>query len=71
MWVYLNGEILEADKAKISPLDRSSTFGDGVYEVIPSYNKKLFLFDEHLVRLKSSLNKTFISIPKDSSPYSS
>jgi D-alanine transaminase len=65
MWVYLNGEILEGDKAKISPLDRSSTFGDGVYEVIPSYNKKLFLFDEHLARLKSSLNKTFIPIPSE------
>ena len=35
MWVYLNGEIIPADEAKISPLDRSFTFGDGVYEVIP------------------------------------
>ena len=65
MWVYLNGEILEAEKAKISPLDRSFTFGDGVYEVIPSYNKELFLFDEHLERFKSSLNKTFIPIPSE------
>ena len=53
------------DRAKISPLDRSSTFGDGVYEVIPSYNKELFLFDEHLERFKSSLNKTFIPIPSE------
>ena len=65
MWVYLNGEILNEDEAKISPLDRSFTFGDGIYEVIPSYNQKLFLFDEHLQRLKASLAKTFIPIPSE------
>ena len=65
MWVYLNGEILNEDEAKISPLDRSFTFGDGIYEVIPSYNQKLFLFDEHLQRFKASLAKTFIPIPSE------
>ena len=65
MWVYLNGEIIPADEAKISPLDRSFTFGDGVYEVIPSYNQELFLFEEHLERFKISLAKTFIPAPTE------
>tara|TARA_X000000368_G_scaffold352640_1_gene293515 strand:- start:56 stop:895 length:840 start_codon:yes stop_codon:yes gene_type:complete len=65
MWVYLNGEILNEGEAKISPLDRSFTFGDGIYEVIPSYNQKLFLFDEHLQRFKASLAKTFIPVPSE------
>ena len=65
MWVYLNGEIIPADEAKISPLDRSFTFGDGVYEVIPSYNQELFLFEEHLQRFKTSLAKTFIPAPTE------
>ena len=65
MWAYLNGEFLKSNEAKISPLDRGFTFGDGVYEVIPSYNKKLFLFQEHLERLRSSLSKTFINEPDD------
>ena len=65
MWVYLNGEIIPADEAKISPLDRSFTFGDGVYEVIPSYNQQLFLFEEHLQRFKISLAKTFIPAPTE------
>ena len=65
MWVYLNGEIIPADEAKISPLDRSFTFGDGVYEVIPSYNQELFLFEEHLQRFKISLAKTFIPAPTE------
>ena len=65
MWVYLNGEILNEGEAKISPLDRSFTFGDGIYEVIPSYNQKLFLLDEHLQRFKASLAKTFIPVPSE------
>ena len=64
MWVFLNGRILREDKARISPLDRGFTFADGVYEVIPSYNNKRFLFDEHLTRLKKSLNKLFIPCPQ-------
>ena len=65
MWVYLNGNILKSEEARISPLDRSFTFGDGVYEVIPSYNNNLFLFEKHLARLYSSLEKTFIKAPSD------
>ena len=64
MWVFLNGRILREDEAKISPLDRGFTFADGVYEVIPSYNNKRFLFEEHLTRLKKSLNKLFIPCPQ-------
>ena len=65
MWVYLNGSYIKAEDAKISPLDRSATFGDGIYEVIPSYDQELFLFEEHFERLKSSLYKTFISSPQE------
>ena len=64
MWVFLNGRILREDKARISPLDRGFTFADGVYEVIPSYNNRRFLFEEHLTRLKKSLNKLFIPCPQ-------
>jgi len=65
MWVYLNGEILDSSEAKISPLDRGFTFGEGVYEGITSYDKNFFLFNEHLDRLQSSLEKTFIPYPKE------
>ncbi|MDD5320915.1 MAG: D-amino acid aminotransferase [Methylococcales bacterium] len=53
--VYLNGQYLPLDEAKISVLDRGFLFGDGVYEVIPSYSGHLFHFQEHLERLKNSL----------------
>jgi D-alanine transaminase len=53
--VYLNGEYLPLNEAKIPVLDRGFLFGDGVYEVIPSYSGHLFHFQEHLERLENSL----------------
>ena len=40
--VYLNGEYPFKDKASLSILDRGFLFGDGVYELIPIHNKKIF-----------------------------
>lgn len=53
--VYLNGEYLPLSEAKISVLDRGFLFGDGVYEVIPSYFGRLFCLEAHLERLDNSL----------------
>ena len=38
---YLNGEYLPLSEAKVSVLDRGFIFGDGVYEVVPVYARKL------------------------------
>jgi len=61
--VYLNGEFMPIDEAKVSVLDRGFIFGDGVYEVIPVYGKRLFRLDEHLKRLTNNLQATRISNP--------
>jgi D-alanine transaminase len=53
--VYLNGDYLPLDEAKVSVLDRGFLFGDGVYEVIPVYGGKPFRLAEHLERLDNSL----------------
>jgi D-alanine transaminase len=53
--VYLNGEFLPLDQAKISVLDRGFLFGDGVYEVIPVYGGRPLRLGEHLRRLENSL----------------
>lgn len=60
---YLNGQFLPIEEAQISTQDRGFLFGDGVYEVIPVYGKKLFEFEAHLERLQNSLNATSISNP--------
>lgn len=53
--VYLNGQFLPIDQARISPLDRGFLFADGVYEVIPCYSGRLFRPEAHLQRLNQSL----------------
>lgn len=55
MIVYLNGEYLPAEQARISPLDRGFLFGDGIYEFIPSYGGRTVALQLHLERLKRGL----------------
>lgn len=54
--VYLNGDYLPISEAKVSVLDRGFLFGDGVYEVIPAYNGRLFRLEDHIARLNNSLS---------------
>ena len=54
--VYLDGNYTQKNEAKLSILDRGFLFGDGVYELIPVYNRYIFYIENHLKRLKSSLN---------------
>ncbi len=61
--VYLNGEFLPLDEAKVSVLDRGFIFGDGVYEVIPCYGGQMFRVDEHLRRLEHSLEGIRLTSP--------
>jgi len=61
--VYLNGEFKPLAEASINVLDRGFTFGDGIYEVIPVFNRKIFRFDEHLQRLENSLKAIYMDNP--------
>jgi D-alanine transaminase len=60
---YLNGDYTRVSQAKVSVLDRGFIFGDGVYDVVPVYGRRLFRFDEHLARLARSLAKIRIPNP--------
>ena len=53
--VYLNGAFLPASEAKISPMDRGYLFGDGIYEVIPSYAGRFVGFTAHIDRMQTGL----------------
>jgi len=61
--VYLNGVMTPLSEAKISVLDRGFIFGDGIYEVIPVYGRKMFRADQHLARLFRSLDAIGIKNP--------
>ena len=54
--VYLNGEFLPLEQARVPVMDRGFLFGDGVYEVIPVYDRQAFRLDQHLARLQASLD---------------
>src|SRR5437899_6340365 len=61
--IYLNGDFMPIEQAKISVLDRGFIFGDGVYEVIPVYSRRPFRLEEHLARLHASLNAIRLANP--------
>jgi len=61
--VFLNGAFIKKIKASVSVMDRGFLFGDGVYEVIPVYQGKIFRLTEHLDRLQNSLDSTQITNP--------
>ena len=63
MTIYLNGEYMPIEEAKISVLDRGFIFGDGVYEVIPVYSRKAFRLAGHLRRLQHSLDSIQLGNP--------
>ncbi len=56
MPVYLNGQFMPIEEARVPVLDRGFIFGDGVYEVIPVYSRRAFRLAEHLKRLQHSLD---------------
>ena len=53
-FVLLNGEVIPADDADISPRDRGFLYGDGFFETMRVVSGKPFLLDRHLRRLNDS-----------------
>jgi len=60
--VFLNGDYMPIEEAKISPLDRGFLFGDGIYEVIPSYFGKMVGFQGHIERMNNGLKAIGIEL---------
>ncbi|GAB2705705.1 aminotransferase class IV [Aliiglaciecola aliphaticivorans] len=60
--VFLNGTFMPQSEAMISPLDRGFLFGDGIYEVIPAYDRKMVGFAPHIRRLQNSLTAIGINL---------
>ena len=62
--VYVNGEYLPENEAKVSVFDRAFLMADGVYEVTSVLGGKLIDFDGHLARLERSLNELDMQKPE-------
>jgi len=59
--VFLNNTYLPMEEAKISPMDRGFLFGDGIYEVIPSYSGQLVGFAPHIERMNNGMKEIGIN----------
>lgn len=60
--IYLNGEIVPEDEAKISVFDHGYLYGDGIFEGIRAYNGRVFMLDEHIERLYESAKTIMLNI---------
>ncbi|NNK77252.1 MAG: D-amino acid aminotransferase, partial [Litoreibacter sp.] len=61
--VYVNGDFVPEEEAKVSVFDRGFLFADGVYEVTSVLGGKLIDFEGHARRLERSLNELEMASP--------
>ncbi len=66
MKVHLNGELVAADEARVSPFDAGYLYGDGLFDTLRSYRGFNYLLAEHVQRLAREAE--LLQIPFDSSP---
>lgn len=62
-WIYLDGEHVTKENAKISVFDHGFLYGDGIFEGIRIYNGNIFKCKEHLDRLYDSAKSIDMVIP--------
>ncbi|MDI3316356.1 MAG: branched-chain-amino-acid transaminase [Bacillota bacterium] len=61
--VYLNGEFVPVEEAKVSVYDHGFLYGDGVFEGIRMYSGRVFKLEEHIRRLYHSARVIDLEIP--------
>lgn len=63
MRVYINGQLVPEEEAKVSVFDHGLLYGDGAFEGIRAYNGRVFKLDEHIARLYRSAHTLLIKLP--------
>ncbi|MBK5092392.1 MAG: branched-chain-amino-acid transaminase [Actinobacteria bacterium] len=61
--IFLDGKFVSEEEAKISVFDHGLLYGDGVFEGIRIYNRRVFMLDEHLERLYGGAKVIRLEIP--------
>lgn len=60
--IYIDGEFYEKEDAKISVFDHGFLYGDGIFEGIRIYNRRIFKLNEHVKRLYESARVIYLNI---------
>ena len=63
MKVYINGDLIPKEEAKVSIFDHGFLYGDGLFETMRAYKKRIFRLEHHLQRLFLSLEYLKFPIP--------
>lgn len=61
--IWVNGALVDLDEARISPLDHGLLTGDGVFETLRVYGRRIFAWDRHLARLEHSAEALGLAVP--------
>ena len=63
MKIYLDGEFVDKENAKVSVFDHGLLYGDGIFEGLRSYHGKVFRLEKHIDRLWDSAKSIALDIP--------
>ncbi|WP_252505052.1 aminodeoxychorismate lyase [Sporosarcina sp. Marseille-Q4943] len=63
MLCWMNGEFRQAEQLRISPFDHGFLYGAGFFETFRTYEGRVFLFKEHMERLRAALHEYRIAMP--------
>ncbi|MFH1714822.1 MAG: branched-chain-amino-acid transaminase [Elusimicrobiota bacterium] len=65
LYINLNGEFVESDKARVSVFDHGLLYGDGIFEGIRAYDGRVFRMEQHINRLYNSADAIKLTITLD------
>ncbi len=63
MKVWIDGQIMDGEQARIPVLDHGLLYGDGVFEGMRLYNGRVFRLERHLRRLETSARAIHLQLP--------
>lgn len=63
MNIYINGKFVSRKDAKVSVFDHGFLYGDGAFEGIRSYKRRVFKLQEHMDRLYETAHTLMIQVP--------
>ena len=61
--IYIDGKFVPEEEARVSVFDHGLLYGDGIFEGIRVYNRRVFMLDAHLKRLYNGAKVIRLQIP--------